>query len=365
MPTLNLSSPHSTVGEEILLELHERPLADRISKRIPSPKYHPTSPPLDPYNEALEITKAMVIISEIENYTLDASYTLGPSEAIRLAISPVPPPTPDNEHCIPPSEEEVCNMQKLAQGILCYCAAHPIPLNVIKEWTNHLIGAIKIMSYSGKLTYPVPITDDAFDNLSHLHFIPIFTDIIDPYMEDSDGSVNTPPPTLLHHITTPAEIAHASTQTEEVEEDTDHPGGQWMHFNPGNTSHYPLIFIGTDARPRTAKYICYLSVNNGVIYQGTEGKDKAIYGTPLHARSYPTPNFHRPGVKDTNHTIFHPSSTSCLVVDDALYHLGDPGIIADVHMLCTQHNKLESIKQQRFDLDNQEHHANKKMLDCE
>jgi len=138
-----------------------------------------------------------------------------------------------------------------------------------------------------------------------------------------------------------------------------------MRLNPGNTSHYPLVFVGADTRPRAAKYIHYLSVNDGVVHQGTEGKDKAIYGTPLHARAFPTPNFHCPGVKDTDHTIFNPSSTSYLVVDDALYHLGDPGIIADVHMLRAQYNKLESIKQQCIDLNNQERSANKKKLDCE
>jgi len=155
------------------------------------------------------------------------------------------------------------------------------------------------MSRSGEPTHPIPITDDAFDDLSHLHFIPIFTDIIDPYIEDSDGSVDTPPPTLLQCITTPAEMANASTQTEDME-DTDHPGGQWIRFNPGNTSHYPLVFVGTDTRPCAAKYICYLSVNDGVVHQGTEGKNKAIYGTPLHVHAFPTPNFHYPSVNVTD-----------------------------------------------------------------
>ena len=86
--------------------------------------------------------------------------------------------------------------------------------------------AIRVISHSSKLAYPVPITDEAFDNLSHLHFIPIFTNLIDLYMEDSDGSIDTPPPTLLHCIPTPAEMAHASTQTEDMEEDTDHLEGQ-------------------------------------------------------------------------------------------------------------------------------------------
>ena len=224
--------------------------------------------------------------------------------------------------------------------------------------------AIRIMSRSRQPTHPILITDDIFDNLSHLHFIPIFTDIIDPYMEYDGGLVDTLPPSLLHHITTPAEIAHTSTQMEDME-DTDHPGSQWMHFNPANSSHYPFVFVGPDHRPRIAKYICYLNVNDGVTHQGTEGKGKATYGTPLHAQAFPTPNFHHPGVKDTNHTIFDPSSTSRLVVDDALCHLGDPGIVANVHTLCVQYNKLKEIKWQCIDLDNQKHNANKQKLDCE
>jgi len=157
-------------------------------------------------------------------------------------------------------------------------------------------------------------------------------------------------------------MAHASTQTEE--RDADHLGGEWMRYNPGNSSHYPFSFIGTDQRPRIAKYIRYLKINDGVIHQGTDGKNKAVLGTPLHVQAFPTPNFNHPSVKDTDHTIFDPSSTSRLIVDDALYHLGDPGVVADVHTLRAQYNKLEGIKHQRIDLDNQEHSANKKRLDC-
>jgi len=166
-------------------------------------------------------------MEEMRTYRLvDAGFTPGPSKAIHLAISPIPPPTPDSEHRIPPSEEEIHNIQKLARAILHYRQAHPIPLNIIKQWTNHLMSAIRIMSHSGEPTHPVLITDDTFDDLSHLCFIPIFTNIIELYMEDSDRLVDTPPPTLLHRIPTPAEMAHTSTQTEEVEgEDTNYPGG--------------------------------------------------------------------------------------------------------------------------------------------
>ena len=122
MSTLNLgNSPCSTVGEEILLELHGETSVEQCSL---SPEYHPTSPPPDHYAiyeaaEALEALEAATIMEEMKTYRLvDTSFTPGPSEAIRLAISPISPPTPDNEHCIPPSEEEIRNVQKLAQGIL-------------------------------------------------------------------------------------------------------------------------------------------------------------------------------------------------------------------------------------------------------
>jgi len=310
-------------------------MVEDISQRPPSPVYRPTSPPLDPHKEAQMIMEAAAALQELGSYNLvDAGSTPGPSEAIRLAISPIPPPTPDNEYHIPPSEEEVCNVQKLARAILRYRQAHPILLDVVKDWTNHLMMAIRIMSRSDQPTNPIPISDSAFDDLAHLRFIPIFTNLMELYMEDSDNSVDTPPPTFLYRVPTLAELAYASTQTEDME-DTDHPGGQWMRFNPGNTSHYPLIFVDTNTRPRMAKYIHYLSVNDRVIHQGTEGKNKKIYGAPLHAHSYPTPNLNCPGAKDTDHTIFDPSSTSRLIIDDALYHLGDPRVIADVHMLCT------------------------------
>jgi len=212
MLTLNPSSPHSTVGEEILLELHSRPLTNCIGECAFSPEYHPTSPPPDmPYqfqskSEALEIAEARIVMKEMGEYiTHYAGNTPRVSKAIQMSISPIPPPTPNSEHCILPSEEEVRNVQKLAWGILCYHTAHPTPLNIIKKWTDHLMPTIRIMSRSGQPTHPILIADDVFDDLSHLCFIPIFTDVINPYMEDDDRSVNTPPPSLLHHLTTLAD----------------------------------------------------------------------------------------------------------------------------------------------------------------
>jgi len=141
----------------------------------------------------------MVIMREMGKFnTLHVGNTHMISREILESISPIPPPTPESEHRIPPSQEEVRDVQKLAQGIIRYQAAHPTPLNVIKEWTDHLMSAIRIMSRSGQPTHPILISDDTFDDLSHLHYIPISTDIIEPYMEGEDKeSVDNSPPTLL------------------------------------------------------------------------------------------------------------------------------------------------------------------------
>jgi len=120
MPIPNISSPHSTVGEEILLELHNRPLTDH-SEQSSSLVYHSTSPTPDaPHQirsetEALEIAEAMIIIREMGKFTtLYTGNTPMISRAIRKSISPIPPPTPESEHRIPPSQEEVCDVQKMA-----------------------------------------------------------------------------------------------------------------------------------------------------------------------------------------------------------------------------------------------------------
>src|SRR5947209_9955195 len=82
----------------------------------------------------------------------------------------------------------------------------------------------------------------------------------------------------------------------------------------------------------------------------------------LHARAFPHPNFHSPGIKDTDLTIFHPSSVNHRLVDDALIHLVDAGVVADIHMLRAQINKKQNIKQQCLELDGQEREAEGKML---
>jgi hypothetical protein len=48
------------------------------------------------------------------------------------------------------------------------------------------------------------------------------------------------------------------------------------------------------------------------------------------------------------------------VVDNALFHLGDAGVIANVHTLQAQYTRLANVKRQRVELDTIECKAEKK-----
>ena len=94
--------------------------------------------------------------------------------------------------------------------------------------------------------------------------------------------------------------------------------------------------------------------------QGKHAKHNPTYGAPLHARLFPHPNFNGNTPCDTELAIFHPSMLNCTTVDDALLHLGDVGVIADVYTLREQHLRLATIRQQRIELGRQELKAEEK-----
>ena len=94
-------------------------------------------------------------------------------------------------------------------------------------------------------------------------------------------------------------------------------------------------------------------------------KHTHTYGTPLHTRPFPHPNFNANTPCDTELAIFHPFTLNCAVVDDALLHLGDAGVIADVHTLREQHLCLATIRQQQIKLGRQELKAEEKKNEIE
>jgi hypothetical protein len=215
-------------------------------------------------------------------------------------------------------------------------------LQEIKEWTDQLIVPIQAMS-EHSIDLPLPITLGKYNAITHLTYIPTFTDLIEPYIIVMTEET---PPTLLQHLFTPSHISISSDKDE-----TDHPGEDWMLYNATNPKHYMFIFINKQNNEEVAKYICYHSIQDGVHLQGQRSKNTPLYTIPLHGHAFSNANFFRSGLRDTDLGIFHPSAISHLVVDDALFHLGDPGVIADIHCLQAQYTHLKNIKRQRLELD--------------
>jgi hypothetical protein len=119
-----------------------------------------------------------------------------------------------------------------------------------------------------------------------------------------------------------------------------------MLYDSTNSAHYQLLLSNELGQAEIAKYIQYVSVRDGMAIQGCCKKGDSIYGMALHARAFPHPNFHSPGIKDTNLTIFHPSSINHRLVDNALIHLTNAGVVVDIHTLRAQINKKQNIKWQ-------------------
>jgi hypothetical protein len=148
--------------------------------------------------------------------------------------------------------------------------------------------------------------------------------------------------------TTPSP-SHISISSDEDE--SDHPGDEWMLYDGSNPKHYALVFINEQNEEEVAKYIQYVSVRDDMHLQGQRSKNTPLYAVPLHARAFSIANFWQSGLRDTDLGIFDPSSNDRLIVDNALFHLGDAGVIADVHTLRAQYTRLVNVKRQRVELD--------------
>jgi hypothetical protein len=197
----------------------------------------------------------------------------------------------------------------------------------MKAWTDDLVPAINALSYVTGQEEP-PCDLQRYNEIVHLAWVLAFIDLINPYCESPTDEA----PMLL--VATPSQLSVANASAQ-IEEDTDHPGDDWMLYNSTNLGHYQLLFSNELGQAEVAKYIRYISVRDGMAVQGCHKKGDPVYGMALHAHAYPNPNFHSPSIKDTNLTIFHPSSVNHWLVDNALIHLIDVGVIADVHTLRT------------------------------
>ena len=271
-----------------------------------------------------------------------------------------------------PMEDDVKDIRKKCQALLKAMEAQERLESALKVWTEDLLPAINILGNDGLDNKIFSTTLHNFSAVQHLFLVPQVLDEIEPFICNDSVQSNRPVHLAQHYNPTISLSTSPSSSPVRLDpplsaelDNPTHPGVGWALFDAGNVGYYPLIFLNEQDQPEVAKYICFRTVDEETHLVGTWGKGKAEYATPLYAKAYPSPNFNRCGVKDTDLNIFHPAHTSRLLVDTALISLRDPGVLADVYRFRAYHNTLTSIKRQRLELDKQEDRAEAKLLTVE
>ena len=227
--------------------------------------------------------------------------------------------------------------------------------------------AINILGNDGLEDEVFTTTFQDFSAVQHLFFIPQILTEVEPFLGDDSVQGDEPESLAAQYnptvskSSTPSPITINPPLSDELEDPT-HPGEGWALFDAGNPGHYPLVFSNKEGQSKVAKYICFCSTEEDTYLVGTWGKNENEYATLLQAKAYPSPNFNRRGVKDTDLHIFHPTHLSCLMVDTALVNLKDPGVLADIHRLWGYHNIISSAKRQRLEIEKKEVRAEANLL---
>ena len=271
-----------------------------------------------------------------------------------------------------PTEDDVKDIRKKCQALLKAMEAQEKLGNALEVWTENLLPTINILGNNGLDDETFSTTFHDFSAVQHLFLVPQVLNEIEPFMHDDSVQSNEPvhlaecynPTTSLSMSPSSSPVQLDPPLSTELDNPT-HPGVGWALFNAGNTGHYPLVFLNKQDQPEIAKYICFRTIDKETHLVGTWGKGEAEYATPLYAKAYPSPNFNRCGVKDTDLNIFHPAYTSCLLVDTTLVMLRDPGVLANIHRFRAYHNTLTNVKRQRLELDKQEDCVEAKLLTVE
>ena len=244
--------------------------------------------------------------------------------------------------------------------------------SALEAWTEGLMPAINILGNNSIDNETCLTSFHDFATVQHLFFIPQVLSKIKPFLQDesvqSDKLIQLAAcynPTISLSMTPNSSPIPIEPSLSSELEDPAHPGKGWALFNAGNPGHYPLVFLNKQNQSEVAKYICFCTTEEETHLVGTQGKGEAEYATLLHTKAYPSPNFSRCRIKDTDLNIFYPAHISHLLVDMALVNLKDPGVLADVHRLRTYHNSLTCVKRQCLELDKEESHAEAKLLTVE
>jgi len=266
-----------------------------------------------------------------------------------------------------PSQEDVKDVRKNCRALLKAMEVHQRLESALEAWTEGLMPAINILGNDGLNDEVFTTSFRDFTAVQHLFFVPQILTEVEPFL-DNDSVQSDPPESLgarynptISKSSSPSPITINPPLSDELNNPT-YPGDGWALFDAGNPGHYPLTFVNDKSQPEVAKYICFRSTEEDTYLVGTMGKNEKEYATPLQAKAYPSPNFNRRGVKDTDLNLFHPAHLSRLMVDTALVNLKDPGILADVHRLRGLHNIISNAKRQHLELKKKETRAEADLL---
>ena len=235
----------------------------------------------------------------------------------------------------------------------------------LSVWTEDLLPAINILGNTQLDDEVFTTTFCDYTAVKHLFLIPQILDKIEGYMSDEDVQSKEPVRFATYNPTislssTPSPIPNVPQLSVQLD-DPNHPGLGWSKYNRGDTRQYPLVFLNKYGQDEIVRYITFRQVGINTHLVGTHKKGDPEYSIPLHAHAHPSPNFNRPGVKDYDLNIFHPSSTSRLIIDNAIIDLKDPGIVADVYRYRAHQSELKAVKRQHIELDKREDNAQSKL----
>ena len=266
-----------------------------------------------------------------------------------------------------PTQEDVKDVRKNCRALLKAMEVHQRLESALEAWTEGLMPAINILGNDGLDDQIFTTSFRDFSAIQHLFFVPQILTEIEQFL-DEDSVQSDPPESLgarynptISKTSSPSPITINPPLSDKLNDPT-YPGEGWALFDAGNPGHYPLAFVNDEGQPEVAKYICFRSTEEDTYLVGTRGKNEREYATPLQAKAYPSPNFNRRGVKDTDLNLFHPTHLSCLMVDTALVNLKDPGVLADVHWFRGLHNIISSAKRQCLELEKKESWAEADLL---
>jgi hypothetical protein len=151
----------------------------------------------------------------------------------------------------------------------------------------------------------------------------------------------------------------------EKENNPDHPGVGWMHYEAANTEHYAMwIPMPGELGDTRAGYIRYVFNGEDTTLEGTFGKGHPVYRQPLRAQRADTrPNLtDNKDIRDDHLSAFNPESMMAEIIDRHVYHMADPGLIAEVVRYHTQKNRQGTLAACIKDLTEQQQRNNNALM---